>query len=74
MCLLRYLSTDEPLYAKTCLPLKVTLPWLGVSNPPRMCRSVDFPEPEAPSIEMNCPWLIVRLTLLSICRSSEPTV
>lgn len=32
------------------------IPELGVSNPPRICKSVDFPDPEAPVIATNSPF------------------
>ena len=34
-----------------------TLPEVGLSTPPSICRSVDFPLPEGPITETNSPFL-----------------
>ena len=44
-------------------PSNVIVPLVGVSRIPIMFKSVLFPEPEGPTIAMNSPRPIVRLTL-----------
>src|SRR5579872_4491437 len=48
-----------------------TLPSLGWSSPPIMLKSVDFPEPEGPMMEMYSPRNISRLTP---CRAETLTL
>lgn len=40
---------------RTGAPSTVTSPFVGSTNPARMCRSVDLPHPEGPTIETNSP-------------------
>ena len=39
----------------TSIPFTVTLPFVGVSNPPMMFNKVVLPEPEGPTTAVNSP-------------------
>jgi hypothetical protein len=43
-------------------PFTLILPEVGVSNPPIIFRSVDFPLPEVPTIATNSPSSMERVT------------
>jgi hypothetical protein len=42
--------------SQNSLPSSVITPDDGSTSPPMMCNSVDFPQPEGPTIETNSPW------------------
>jgi len=46
----------------TSVPSSSSLPSVGLVNAPSMAISVDLPEPDRPTIEMNSPRLSSRLT------------
>src|SRR3954466_15362119 len=56
------------------VPSTSTWPELGVSTPPRMCSSVDLPEPEGPTMATNSPFSTLKLTssMALICVSPFP--
>src|SRR5262245_50626665 len=54
-------------------PRTSTWPVVGSSNPATMRSRVDFPHPEAPIRQTNCPFSIVRSILESARISSSPT-
>src|SRR5580700_3080610 len=51
-----------------------TDPEVGLSSPPIALKSVDFPDPEGPIIEMYSPRIMSRSTPLSARRVSSPIV
>ena len=54
--LLRYSTTSFGVSLKRFFPSTVSFPADGRSSPPRILRSVDFPEPEFPTIAMSSPY------------------
>src|SRR6266702_4569266 len=54
------------------IPLRCTLPALGVSSPARSPRSVDLPLPDAPMIAMNSPLETVKSRPLRISTVRAP--
>src|SRR5262245_983469 len=60
--------------AQMSVPSTSTWPELGVSTPPRMCSSVDLPEPEGPTMATNSPFSTLKLTrsMALICVSPFP--
>src|SRR5215212_11726317 len=60
--------------AQMSVPSTNTWPELGVSTPPRMCNSVDLPDPEGPTMATNSPFSTPKLTLSRalICVSPFP--
>src|ERR1041384_7367772 len=59
--------------ALTRAPRTVTSPVVGSSKPATMRSKVDFPQPEAPIRQTNCPLSIARSTRASASISSSPT-
>ena len=45
-----------------CFPAMMISPFVGFSNPANIFRSVDFPEPDGPTIAQNSPLYIVKST------------
>src|SRR5450631_82865 len=53
-------------------PSTHTVPEVGRSRPPRICKSVVLPEPEAPTIAILCPAATASVTPRSTCSVSGP--
>src|SRR5688572_17188114 len=60
--------------AQMSVPSTSTWPVVGVSTPPKMCSSVDLPEPEDPTMATNSPFSTLKLTSFRalICVSPFP--
>src|SRR5262245_9670579 len=58
--------------ANTSVPSSSTVPALGVSRPARMARSVDLPEPEAPTTATASPRVTARSISRRMTRSDSP--
>src|ERR671918_242617 len=50
---------------KTSTLLTNSLPYDGRSNAPKIFRRVDFPLPDGPTMDMNSPFLTLKLIFLS---------
>ncbi len=55
-------------------PLTRTSPSSGISNPPNKCNNVLFPEPDAPIIEMLCPFSTVIATPFNTSTDKFPSL
>src|SRR5688572_8662348 len=58
-------------YRETSSPRNRYVPAVGLSMRPRMCSSVDFPQPDGPMIETNCPASSSSLTASSAVVSTR---
>jgi hypothetical protein len=43
------------------LPPTITLPEVGISSPPSICKRVDFPLPDVPTIAVKLPFSMEKL-------------
>lgn len=68
----RKIVSSSALISLICCPSTVTVPDVGVSNPPIMCKSVDLPLPEVPTMERNSPFCTERFTLFKATTSVSP--
>src|ERR1035437_7177962 len=59
---------------ETSCPSKKYVPEVGLSNAPKICIKVDFPEPDGPIIATNSPSAIVKVIPLNAWNSISPVL